>query len=256
MSLRLAHRVDGPADAPAVLLSPSLGTTWEMWDELTAVLVASYRVVRFDTRGHGRSPVPTGPYTVAELASDVVMLADSLGIERFGFVGFSLGGAVGQALAVSHPSRLAAAVLCCTASCFGDPATWVERAALVRGSGMDVLAEPTKDRWFTDAFRSSHPDQVDRFVAMVTGMDPEGYAACCEALGGFDSTSSLGGISTPTRVVAAAQDPVATVAMCEQMSAAIPGADTVVIDDASHIASVAQPEAFNRAVTEHLERHL
>lgn len=256
MSVRLAHREDGPAAAPAVFLAPSLGTTWEMWDELTAALSPVYRVVRFDTRGHGRSPVPPGPYTVADLAGDVLALADSLGIERFGVVGLSLGGAIAQSLTVTAPSRVLATVLCCTVPVFGDPATWHERAALVRASGMDVLAEPTRGRWFTDAFRAEHPEQVDRFIAMITGTDPEGYASCCEALSGFDLRSALPGITVPVRVLAGADDPVAPPAACAEMASAIPGADLVVVDDAAHIASVAQPEVFNAAVAEHLGRHL
>jgi 3-oxoadipate enol-lactonase len=243
MTVALAHRCDGPPDAPAVFLAPSLGTTWEMWDELSDALAATYQVVRFDHRGHGRSPVPAGPYTVVELASDVVALADTLGVDRFGFVGLSLGGAIGLRLALSHPERLAAAVLCSTAPVFGDPSGWTERAALVRAEGMRVLAEATKSRWFTDRFRATHPEQVDRFITMITGVDPEGYASCCEALAGFDTTDRLGDITTPTRVVAGADDPVTAVPQ-------------VVIDDASHIVSVAQPEAFHRAVTEHLEKHL
>ena len=256
MSVTPAHRVDGPTSAPAVFLSPSLGTTWEMWDELTEVLVPSYRVVRFDTRGHGRSPVPPGPYTVPDLASDVLTLADALGIGRFGFVGLSLGGAIGQTLAVWHPARVAAAVLCCTAPSFGDPAAWTERARTVRAYGMSVMAEPTKGRWFTDEFRAAHPEQVDRFIAMITGVDPEGYAACCEALAGFDCWSSLGGIDVPVRVVAGAEDPVCPPSTCSAMAGAIPGADLVVLEDASHIASAARPTAFHTAVVEHLERHL
>ncbi len=256
MTVALAHREDGDPDGPPVLLSPSLGTTWEMWDELVAVLAPTYRVVRYDTRGHGRSPVVPGPCTVDDLTSDVLALADALGIDRFGFVGLSLGGAIGQALATSYGDRLTAAVLCCTVPSFGDPATWRERAALVRAEGMGVLAEPTEGRWFTDGFRASRRDQVDRFLAMITGTDPEGYASCCEALATFDVTARLGDIRTPTRVVAGAQDPVAPPSACRAMAAAIPGADLVVIEDASHIASVAQPEAFHHAVTEHLEKHL
>ena len=256
MSVPLAHRVDGPPSAPAVLLSPSLGTTWEMWDELTEVLAPTYRVVRYDTRGHGRSPVPPGPYTVPELASDVLALADALDVERFGFVGLSLGGAIGQTLAAARPERVAAAVLCCTAPSFGDPATWRERARTVRAYGMSVMAEPTKGRWFTDEFRAAHPEQVDRFIARITGVDPEGYAACCEALAGFDSWSSLGAIDVPVRVVAGAEDPVAPPSTCSAMTGEIPGADLVVIEDASHIASVARPTAFHTAVVEHLEKHL
>lgn len=256
MSVPLAHRVDGPDTAPAVLLAPSLGTTWEMWDRLADGLTASYRVVRFDTRGHGRSPVPPGPYTVPDLADDVLALADSLEADRFGFVGLSLGGAIGQTLAVTHPDRVAAAVLACTVPAFGDPATWTERAAAVRASGMAQLAEPTRGRWFTDGFRASDPDTVEWLIAMLTGTDPEGYASCCEALAGFDLWGALDSIAAPVRVVAGADDPVATPSACAEMTAAIAGAGLVVIDDASHMAGAAQPAAFDAAVTEHLGRHL
>jgi 3-oxoadipate enol-lactonase len=256
MNVSLFHRVDGPSSAPAVFLAPSLGTTLQMWDALTDALVPEHRVVRFDTRGHGRSPVPAGPWSVADLASDVVALADSLDISRFGFVGLSLGGAIGQLLALTVPNRLTAAVLCCTVPSFGDPVGWTERAALVRASGMDVLAEPTRGRWFNDGFRASQPDTVAAFVAMITGTDPEGYASCCEALAGFDVWDRLGDIAVPTRVVAGADDAVALPSTCARMASAIPGADLVVIDDASHIASAAQPAAFHAAVLEHLGRHL
>jgi 3-oxoadipate enol-lactonase len=256
MCVALAHCTDGPPDAPAVLLAPSLGTTWEMWDDLAGELSSTYRVVRFDTRGHGRSPVPPGPYTVHDLAADVEALADSLDLERFAVVGLSLGGAIAQQLALTSPSRVTAAVLCCTVPVFGDPSAWAERAALVRSSGMSVLAEATKGRWFNERFRAEHPDQVDRMISMITAVDPEGYASCCEALGGFDVRDQLGRIAAPTRIVAGADDPVATVPACGQMAAAIPGAELVVIEDASHIANVAQPEEFRRAVTEHLDKHL
>jgi 3-oxoadipate enol-lactonase len=256
VAVQLAHRVDGPPAAPAVLLSPSLGTTWEMWDALTETLTPSYRVVRLDTRGHGRSPAPPGPYSVADLAADVLALADDLDLATFGVVGLSLGGAVAQQLVLTAPDRLRCAVLCCTVPSFGDPGDWAARAALVRSSGMAVLAEPTRGRWFTDAFRAAHPEVVEDFIAMITGTDPEGYAGCCEALAGFDVWDRLGEVSVPVRVVAGAQDAVAPPATCARMAAAIPGGDLVTIDDASHIASAAQPDAFNDAVLEHLGRHL
>ena len=256
MTVALAHREDGPAGAPAVLLSPSLGTRWEMWDDLAAALAARYRVVRFDTRGHGRSPVPTGPYTVEELSDDVLALADSLGIERFGFVGLSLGGAIGQTLLLTAPRRVAAAVLCCTVPHFGDPATWADRAATVRAEGMAPLAEPTRGRWFTDDFRRTHAEEVERLVGMLTSVDPEGYASCCDALAAFDLRGRLGAVTSPTRVVAGAEDPVAPPDACAALVDEIPDADLVVVEDASHIASAAQPEAFHAAVVEHLARHL
>ncbi|MGZ4467445.1 MAG: 3-oxoadipate enol-lactonase [Nocardioidaceae bacterium] len=255
MTVALAHREDGNPDGPAVFLSPSLGTTWAMWDELTAALADRFRVVRYDTRGHGGSPVPPGPYAVADLAADVLALADTLGVERFAFVGLSLGGAIGQALALAHPERLSALVLCSTAPRFGDPAIWAERAAQVRAEGMAPLAEPTKGRWFTDEFAAAHPGQVDRFIGMITATPPEGYAACCDALRGFDVTADLGRIAVPTRVVGADQDPVCPPSVTEPLAAAIPGADLVMLTGASHMASAAQPHAFHAAVLEHLEKH-
>jgi len=254
MSVALAHRVDGPDDGPPVLLAPSLGTTWEMWDDLAAVLAERWRVVRLDTRGHGRSPVPPGPYTVDELADDVLALADSLGLGRFAFVGLSLGGAIGQALAVSSGDRLTSAVLCCTMSRFGEPAGWHERAASVRASGVKVLAEPTRGRWFTDGFRERCPERVEEMIDMLTSAPVEGYASCCEALAAFDATNDLQRIDVPVRVVAGAEDPVAPPSAAQEMAAAIPGADVVVVDYASHMAPIEQPEAFRAAVIEHLER--
>ncbi len=255
MSVQLGHRVDGPAAAPVVVLGPSLGTTWEMWDDLAERLAASYRVVRYDTRGHGRSPTPPGPWTVDDLAGDVLAMLDSLGVDRFAMVGLSLGGAIAQRVAIDQPSRLSAAVLCCTVPSFGGPRPWDERAATVRASGLAAIADATRGRWFTDEFRADHQEVVEGFLDSMTRLDPEGYAGCCEALGRFDVTASLGRVTAPVRVVAGSGDPVATPAACEEMAAAIPGADLVVVPDTSHIATVAGAP-FERAVTEHLERHL
>jgi 3-oxoadipate enol-lactonase len=213
-------------------------------------------VVRYDTAGHGRSPVPGRPYDVADLTSDVLASLSSLDVGRFAFVGLSLGGAVGQTLATTYGERLTSLVLCCTVPVFGSPEPWLERAATVRADGMRAIAEASKGRWFTDGFRASRPDQVDRFVAMLDGTDPEGYAVCCEALARFCSVDRLGTIDVPTRVIAGAQDPVCPPDQCRAMADAIPGADLVVLEDASHIASVAQPDAFLAAVLEHLEKSL
>jgi 3-oxoadipate enol-lactonase len=255
MTVSLAYSEDGPSSAPVVVLGPSLGTTWEMWDSMAFTLSRAYRVIRYDTRGHGRSPVPEGPYDVAGLASDVLALLDSLEVDRFAIVGLSLGGAIGQSLALTQPSRLTAAVLCCTVPWFGGPSPWEERAARVRAQGMSSIAEASKGRWFTDDFRSSSPAEVDRHIDMLTSIDPSGYASCCEALGGFDVRESLPEIAVPVRVIAAGHDAVAVPDACEEMAAAIPDADYVLLPDTSHIATVAG-EPFERAVTEHLERHL
>lgn len=252
----LHHVVEGPEDAPAVLLGPSLGTTLAMWDTLAARLAKQYRVVRFDTRGHGGSPVPEGPYTLPALAADVLALADRLGIDRFGYAGISLGGAIGQVLALEHPDRVAALVLCCTGPAFGDPHLWLERAARVKAEGMGWLVEPTKGRWFTNGFADAHPDEAGPLLDMIAGVSPTGYAACCEALAGYDVTDRLGGISAPTRVVAGAEDPVSPPEVARLLAERIPDADLVVLEGASHIANAEQPDAFDTAVAEHLGRHL
>jgi 3-oxoadipate enol-lactonase len=252
--VRLAYRLEGPADGPPVVLAPSLGTTMALWDGLAAVLEDRYRLIRLDLRGHGGSPVPSGPYAMAELVGDVVRLADELRLERFALVGLSIGGALGQLLALEHPGRLTSLVLGCTVPRFGDPATWLDRAAQVRAEGMASLAEPTRGRWFTDRFREDRPDEVERLVAMLTSTPVEGYAGCCEALACFDAWARMGELRTPTRVVAGDRDPSATLPDVRQMAERIPGADLVVLREVSHIANVADPTGFNSAVLEHLER--
>jgi 3-oxoadipate enol-lactonase len=255
-TVALANEEQGRRNAPAVLLAPSLGTTRAMWDGLAARLAERYRVVRFDTRGHGDSPVPPGSYSVSELAADVIALADRLRIDRFALVGLSLGGAIGQALALEHPDRLNALVLCCTGPSFGDPQGWRDRAAQVRAEGMGFLAEPTKERWFTPAFREAHPTVVEEFIAMITSTPAQGYAGCCDALEAYDVTVRLGEIAAPTRVIAGAQDPVSPPGIAELMVDRIPAAPLVVHEGASHIANVARPDEFDAAVLAHLGRHL
>ncbi len=250
----LNHYTQGPPDAPAVFLGGSLGTTLAMWDGLAEALAPGYHVVRFDTRGHGSSPTPPGPYTMSQLAADVAALADELEVDRFAYVGLSLGGGIGQTLAVEHPDRLTSLVLCCTAPLFGDPETWRERSARVTAEGMDWLVETTKERWFTPEFRERHPGVVGEILGMLASTSPVGYAACCDAIVSYDVTSRLGEIKAPTRVITAAQDPVTPPEVTRLLTDGIPGADQVVIDGAAHIANVAQPEQFNTAVAEHLDR--
>ena len=247
----LHHVVDG-GSGPVVVLGASLGTDHRLWDDLAADLSRDHRVVRFDMRGHGRSPVPDGAYTVEELAADVVALADSLGVDRFAYVGLSLGGAIGQVLGLDHADRLSSLVLCCTAPVFGDPATWRDRADAVRRDGLASLVEPTFARWFTDEFATAHPDKVAWVREMFLATPAVGYAGCCDALAAYDVTERLGGLEVPTRVVAGAEDPGTPPQVGRSMAGAIPQADLVVIDGAAHIANLARPAEVNAAVREHL----
>lgn len=246
----LHHQVQG--DGPVVFLGASLGTTLRLYDRLAADLGRDFRVVRFDTRGHGGSPVPPGPYSMAALADDVVAVADRLGVDRFGYVGLSLGGAIGQVLALDHPGRVTSLVLCSTAPVFGEPAAWRERAAAVRSDGLEPLVQPTSERWFTESFRADHADEVAGVMAMFRATDPEGYAGCCEALAAYDVTDRLAGLDVPTRVVMGADDPGTPPSVGELLAARIPGADLVVLPDAAHITNVAQPDDFGAVVHDHL----
>ena len=250
-TVRLHHVVDGDT-GPVVVLGASLGTDLSLWDDLAADLARDHRVVRFDTRGHGRSPAPDGGYTVEGLTADVVALVDELGVDRFAYVGLSLGGAIGQVLALTHPQRLSSLVLACTAPVFGEPSTWRDRAGLVRREGLEPLVGPTFERWFTEDFRASNPDQVGWVREMFVATPREGYAGCCDALAAYDVTDRLGRIATPTRVVVGAEDPTATPEIGRSMVAAIRDADLVVIDDAAHIANLARPAEFRSAVRGHL----
>lgn len=254
--MRLHYREQGPRGGPPVLLAPSLGTTTAMWDELAGALAGGYRVIRFDTRGHGGSPVPPGPYSTQDLADDVLELADTLALERFALVGLSLGGTIAQTLALSDPDRLSAMALCCTGASIGDPANWRERARRVRAEGMSWLVEPTKERWFTPGFPQEQSGRAGQLLDQIAATPPEGYAACCEALAGFDSTADLARIRTPTRVIAGSDDAVTPPPVGEVLRDGIPDADLVIIENAAHIANVNAPAPFNTAVIEHLERNL
>jgi 3-oxoadipate enol-lactonase len=256
MPVSLHHLDEGPRDAPAVMVGGALGTTTDLFDHLAASLVPRYRVVRFDHRGHGPSPAPPGPYTMPELAEDVVALADRLGVDRFGYVGLSIGGAVGLTLALEHGDRLDALVLACTAPRFGAPETWRERAAAVRADGLEPLVPATTERWFTPELRAAQPGLVEEVMTRFMANPPEGYAACCEANATYDVTDRLGAVHVPTRVLVAEQDAGAPPEVGAGMAEAIPGAGLVRIDRAAHLANLAQPEAFDAAVGEHLDRHL
>ena len=252
------HAVEhGPVHAPAVLLAGSIGTDLGMWDAQVPALAERFRVIAVDLRGHGESPIVPGPATMADLAGDVLALADRFGADRFGYVGLSLGGAVGQVLAAEHPDRLAALVLCCTSARFADAAAaWRERAATVRAQGTSWLVEPSAGRWFAPGFADRRPEEAYRLLEMITSTPAEGYAAACDALSTFDARPLLGRISAPTLVLAGAEDPATPPEMLAEIAEAIPGAALHVVPDASHLATAERPEVVNPLIVDHLERHL
>jgi 3-oxoadipate enol-lactonase len=248
------HRIDGADDAPALVLSNSLGTDLRLWDDHVPALAQSFRVVRCDTRGHGGSPVPAGPYRIADLVDDVVALLDRLGIERASFCGVSLGGMIGMALGVAAPDRLDRLAVCCTSARLGPPEVWHERATAVRESGTGAVVDTVIGRWFTESFRSTapEPEPVHRAREMILATPSEGYAGCCEAIAEMDQLESIADISAPTLVVAADQDPSTPPEHADAIAKRIPGASVVVLSDAAHLAVLERPDAFRAAVLDHL----
>jgi 3-oxoadipate enol-lactonase len=245
----LAHRVDGPPGAPVVVLGNSLGTDMGMWDAQVPALAAHFRVVRYDTRGHGGSPVVPGDCTLAELAADLVGLLDALEVERASFAGVSLGGMTAMELAATAPDRVDRLVLCCTSARLGPPETWRERAATVRAGGMAAIAEETLGRWFTP---EADPAIVARFDAMLRAIPAEGYAACCAAVRDMDLRARLASITAPTLVIAAAGDPATPPAHAEVIAAGIPGARRLLLEHGAHLSNVERDREVTAAMLEHL----
>ena len=246
--MRLNHRLDGDEGAPVLMLSCSLATSLELWDENVAALSTRYRILRYDHRGHGHSPVPDGPYTVEELAEDALGLLDELGLERVAFCGLSLGGAVGMALALQAPERIERLILCCTSANFAPPKKWIDRARVARADGLEPLVEATLERWFTPAFRERSPEAVARLREQILATPAEGYAACCEALAVWDVRGRLSPIAADTLVIAAADDPSTPPEELAAIAREIRGSELVLVPEAAHLVSVEQPAAFAAAV--------
>jgi 3-oxoadipate enol-lactonase len=252
-TVELGHTFDGPDEAPVLVLGSSLGTTGAMWDMSVPALAERFRVLRYDTRGHGGSPVPDGPYAMEELGADVLALLDRLGLERVSFCGLSIGGMIGMWAASEAPERFERLVLCCTVPYFGEAEMWDERAATVRASGMEPLVDAAIERWVTPATRAQRPECEQLLRSMFLSTPPEGYASCCEAIRDMDLRDRLGAIDAPTLVIAGSEDPATPAQRVRTIVDQVAGARYVELEGAAHIANMAQPEEFARVVLEHLE---
>lgn len=249
----LYYQLEGPEDAPVLVLSPSLGTSLEMWDAQALALRGRFRLLRYDTRGHGRSPAPPGPYAIGDLGRDALSLLDRLGMGRASFCGLSVGGMSGMWLTSEAPERIDRPVLICTSALLGSESVWDERIATATGRGMDALVDAVIERWFTTAFRSENPGAVEEMARTLRETDPEGYAGCCAAIRDMDLRDRLPSIEAPTLVVTAAEDPATPPEHGELIRDAIPGARFEVVPRASHIANLEQPERITDLIMTHLE---
>lgn len=233
--MELRHRIDGPDDAPLLVLGPSLGTTTHLWDPQIPELARTWRVLRYDLPGHGASPAAKGPFGVDDIADAVLALA---GPGRFAVGGVSLGGAVALSIAVDHPGRVSELVLCCTSARFGDPETWRQRAARVRAEGMGWLAGMVTARWFTHGAGS---EVAEPMQSSLLGTDAESYALACDALAAYDQRDHLPRVTARTLVIAGDRDPATPLAHAELLAEGIPGARLAVVPEAAHLANVERP---------------
>ncbi len=252
MTARLHAAEDGPADACVLVLGPSLGTDTGLFDPQVAEFARTHRVIRYDLRGHGGSEVVPGPCTMADLAGDVLALFDDLDVDRFCYAGVSIGGAIGQQLALTVPDRLEKLAIIASAAQFADPPSWAVRAAQVREQGTEVLVPSRTGTWFTAGWAEEEPAAADRLLAMLRATPAEGYAACCEAIGAFDVRDRLGGVTAPTLAVAGAEDPATTVEMVRLLADGIPDSAFVVVAGAAHLPTATHPGAVNAALRHHV----
>jgi 3-oxoadipate enol-lactonase len=251
-TVALHYTVDGPTEAPVLLLGASLGTTGAIWQPQLPDLLARLRVVRYDHRGHGGSPQPPGPYQVDDLGGDVLALADSLGAARFHLGGVSLGSMVALWVAQHHAARVDRLVLAGTAARPGTPESWRSRAAIVREQGTAAIAETVVGRWLPESFAADHPQVRASLLDAVRSTPAEGYAACCDALATMDLEPELAKVTAPTLVIVGSDDQSTPAELGRAVAAGIPGARLAQIDGAAHLAHLSHAEQFTRLVLDFL----
>jgi 3-oxoadipate enol-lactonase len=251
-AVEVSYTEEGPRDAPVVVLSNSLGATRAMWDPQVPALAERFRVVTYDTRGHGSSPAPAGPYTLDDLVDDVLALLDRLGVQRAHVAGLSLGGMTAMRLAAREPGRVRRIAALCT-SAKTEPQGFLDRAAAARSGGTAPLAAAVVSRWLTPPFAAAHPDLVARLEAMVAGADDEGYASCAEVVAHLDLREDLGRITAPTLVVSGAEDPALPPDHQRAIAEGIPGAELLSVSPGAHLANLESPLEVTGALLAHFD---
>ena len=245
--IQINCELSGKEKAPVVVLSHSLACSMVMWRPQLDLLESHFQVLRFDTRGHGGSDAPAGPYTLEQLVDDAIGILDELDFERVYWVGLSMGGMIGQGLALNHPDRIERLVLADTAAIIPDEAqpVWQERLDAVQSEGMPAVAESTLERWFTPRYLEKNPSEIDQIRQQILGTPVAGYVGCSEAIRRLNYLNRLSAIQKPTLIMVGADDYGTPVAASEAMHAQIKGSKLVVIPDAAHLSNIEQTQIFN-----------
>jgi len=241
--VRIHYDLAGPAGAPALVFSNSLGATFSMWDPQAPALQKQFRVLRYDTRGHGQSSVTPGPYTIEQLARDVVAMLDALELDRVHFCGLSMGGQTGMWLALHAAHRLHKLVLCNTAAKIGTPEIWNPRIEAVRKGGMKSISTAVMERWFSADYRAKSPDAVAAAKLMLESANPDGYTANCAAVRDYDARETIATIHVPTLVIAGTHDAATTPADGHYLANNIAGARYLELN-ASHLSNIETRDRF------------
>lgn len=250
--IQVSYRIEGPAGAPVVMLSNSLLTDYGMWDAQVPALTRNYRLLRYDTRGHGGTQSTPAPYSMEMLAADAIGLLDALALERVHFVGLSMGGMIAQLLASEHGDRLFSVSLCDTACRMPPESAWEERIALAKSKGTSAFVQPMTSRWLTSGYRERHPDVVARLGAMIEKTSVDGMVGCCHAIKDMDHLPILSRIHVPALILVGEHDIGTPVTAAETLHREIRRSELVVIKEAAHLPNIEQTEIFNRALTDFL----
>lgn len=243
--VEIAWEEHGPPHAPAIVFSHSLGCDMTMWRAQVEAFSPEFRTITYDTRGHGGSDAPDGPYSIPLLAGDLLAVADDAGLERFVVCGISMGGQIALWIARHHGRRLLGLVACNTGARVGTTESWQARIDGIRTAGMEGVRDQIVGRWFTPAFRRQEPERFSEFERVFTSTSADGYVACCRALAASDLTSDVADIDVPALVVGGEQDVSTPPEQAEAIAAAIPGARLVILPDAAHLSNLDRPERFN-----------
>ena len=242
---RIHYALEGQSGAPVLLFSNSLGANYSMWDLQAREFHKKFRILRYDTRGHGQSSATPGPYSIEQLAKDVLALLDALDLDRVHFCGLSMGGMIGMWLGVNAPERLNKLILCNTGATIGNLEAWNARIEAVRKNGMKSIVSAVVERWFSPAFRQKSPAIISNTCKMIEEANADGYSACCAAVRDFDFRGQLSGVRTPTLVIAGAHDPATPPADGRFLAQQIPSARYAELN-AAHLSNIEDKDRFNK----------